>query len=137
MRSLKYILFFSLLISPVLAEQKKAMNYIVPGQKKAQSSKPSTLMRNLRTRQAEEPLEDLAKKAANQAWETYKALAMGQDHPTSSASATPSPSAQKIPSQKTISTPAAGLAGLLQEYQNSKIRRSQMNSLVVNPRSAP
>jgi len=144
MRYLKYILVLPLLISPALAEEKKTMNYFVASEKNAQPPKPSEMMQSLRrSKPVENKAAAASEKSADQAWETYKALAAGKGSIATKAPEKPSaPSVAKVVPQQPAAAqakpaPATGVAGLIQEYRKAKESRSQMNTLVVNPRSAP
>ena len=139
LRAILSFLVLALFVSPSVAEQKQAMNYVLVNEKNKTPPKPSTMMQSLRS--SKKPTPSNAKeseKAANQAWETYKALAMGQAQVKSVPSSPIKPQEkQPVPPQPSNQLSGAGTAGLLQEYRNTKAKRSQMNTLVVNPASAP
>ena len=139
----KYLTVLTLLLCPAFgqAQEKKAMNYVIISEKNAKPPKPSEMLQSLSTKKPE-PVQNAvqSEQSANQAWDTYKALATGQAPTPPTAPTKPSiqkPAPIKTGRQTDPPPPASatGIAGLLQQYQKTKATRSQMNTLVVNPRS--
>lgn len=147
---MKSIPFFLIILAlgitlPAKAETGKVMNYYVrtpeapkaPEGKDYVPQKGGTLNMIENRAQKEESTEetpDTQKESAEAAWERYKALAAGQAPEEEPAKIeTPEPPQVAAPAPPQVAT--AGIPGLLQQYQNAKAKRSQMNTIVVNPGS--
>lgn len=79
--------------------------------------------------EAEKPPEE--EKAADDAWDKYKALAAGQYKEPEEAEDEDSPK----PELKHVEEPASatGLAGILEQYNKNKTQRSQMHTIRMKP----
>lgn len=150
--NLKHFLIVAIaacLISPAKAEeQKKMMSYYVrtptPQGEAAKPPVPNTAPRQTLTilnsiknappGEAEPAPQSIQKESAEAAWARYKTLATGkaQEEPKIPDPAPPQ-NAQAAPPPPVES---AGINGLLNQYQTSKAKRSQMNTLRVSPPSA-
>ena len=114
------------------------MNYVVISEKNEKPPKPSEMMHSLTTKKPEQQAhtEEASEQAAKQAWETYKALAAGKPSFDKAAEKPPPPKQPRTAGSKPPDAkPTVGIAGLLEKYQQTKAKRSQMNTLVVNPPS--
>lgn len=136
------------LISPANAEEhKKMMSYYVRSAPQtgetAKAPAPNTAPRqtlkinsikNAPPGEAEPVPQSIQKESAEAAWARYKALSTGEQPAPQKIPDPLPPQNAAIPAQPEIAT--TGINGLLNQYQSSKAKRSQMNTLRVSPAHA-
>ncbi len=88
----------------------------------------------------EEVPREVEKTPEQTVWDKYKALAAGQTEKQGNGQATPeAPAKPQKPSRSSETTTKAetGIAGIIQEYQRNKQKRSQMQSMTFTKPEIP